>query len=367
MTWLVGIGTAVPEFAHAQTTIQTFMDQLIALPPAEKAFLAKLYTRSGINTRHSVIPDYGCKPAQRQLYPASENLEPFPSLSQRMACFNQTALPLGLKAIADCLAQSPAFKKQDITHIIAVTCTGLSAPGLDLMLLKALELEPSTQRTGVYFMGCYAALHGLKMADAICRSDAKAVVLVVCVELCTLHFQKDPSPDNLTANMLFADGAAAALLCGESRRPAGQKWQLDGFASEVALNGWSDMAWNVSEVGFLMKLSAYVPDLLRAGIGPLIQKTLSQLNLTQPDIQHWAIHPGGRKILDVVEDALQLPPLEAARTVLADYGNMSSPTVLFVLAQMWRHHVDWTQPERLLAAAFGPGLTLETALFAVVP
>lgn len=235
------------------------------------------------------------------------------------------------------------------------------------MLLKALELEPSTQRTGVYFMGCYAALHGLKMADAICRSDAKAVVLVVCVELCTLHFQKDPSPDNLTANMLFADGAAAALLCGESRRPAGQKWQLDGFASEVALNGWSDMAWNVSEVGFLMKLSAYVPDLLRAGIGPLIQKTLSQLNLTQPDIQHWAIHPGGRKILDVVEDALQLPPLEAARTVLADYGNMSSPTVLFVLAQMWRHHVDWTQPERLLAAAFGPGLTLETALFAVVP
>lgn len=365
MSYCLAVGTALPEFAHPQATILQFMAQLVPLPEPEAARLAKMYARSGINTRHSVLPDYGCGPEARRMYPPTPDLEPFPGLSQRMAVFQQEALPLALKAVQACLDKSHSLQRTDITHIISVSCTGLSAPGLDLMLLKALELPGSTVRTGVNFMGCYAALHGLKLADAICKSQPEAVVLLVCVELCTLHFQKDPSPDNLAANLLFADGAAAALLCGAAKRPAGPVLQLTGFASEVALQGWSDMAWDLSESGFLMRLSAYVPELLQQGIAPLVQRALGGLGLSQADVSHWAIHPGGRKIVEVTEQALGLSALEASRQILAECGNMSSPTVLFVLERIWEHFLRWQPQERVLAAAFGPGLTLETALLTV--
>ncbi|PIQ27706.1 naringenin-chalcone synthase [bacterium (Candidatus Blackallbacteria) CG17_big_fil_post_rev_8_21_14_2_50_48_46] len=367
MTYLVSLGTAVPAHAHAQETILEFMQALVPLPPLEQDRLAKMYARSGIQTRHSVIPDYGCPPQERRLYPPTQNLEPFPGLNQRMACFHQEALPLALNAVETCLERSSELKREKITHLIAITCTGLSAPGLDLMLLKELGLSPSTQRTGVHFMGCYAALHGLKMADAICRSQPDAVVLMVSVELCTLHFQKDPSPDNLAANLLFADGAAAALLCGAQARPAAPVLKLQNTASAVALEGWSDMAWDLSESGFLMRLSAYIPELLRQGISPLVERALETLSLRPQDIQHWAIHPGGRKILDVSEAVLAIPTLQASREILAEYGNMSSPTVLFVLDRLWQRYLDWSTPEHILAAAFGPGLTLETALFTSEP
>ncbi|MGE3728339.1 MAG: type III polyketide synthase, partial [Candidatus Sericytochromatia bacterium] len=228
MSYCLAVGTALPEFAHPQATILNFMHQWVPLPEAEAGRLAKMYARSGIETRHSVIPDYGCGPEARRMYPPTPDLEPFPGLSQRMAVFQQTALPLALKAVQACFDKESALPRSDITHLIAVSCTGLSAPGLDLMLLKALELPSSTMRTGVNFMGCYAALHGLKLSDAICRSQPEAVVLLVCVELCTQHFQKDPSPDNLAANLLFADGAAAALLCGEAKRPQQPVLELTG-------------------------------------------------------------------------------------------------------------------------------------------
>jgi predicted naringenin-chalcone synthase len=365
MSFLIALGTALPVYAHAQATILNFMHQLVPMPEREQVRLGKMYARSGIQTRHSVIPDYGCEPQERKLYPPSQDLEPFPGLSQRMACFQQEALPLALRAVQACLAESKTLERQDITHIIAVTCTGLSAPGLDLMLLKALELPSTTQRTGIHFMGCYAAIHGLKQADAICKSDPNAVVLLVCVELCTLHFQKEPTPDNLAANLLFADGAAAALICGAKRRPPEACLEITGFASEVALQGWSDMAWELSEQGFLMRLTAYVPELLRQGIEPLVKRALQELNLTPDDVAHWAIHPGGRKILEVTEEALGLPRLEPSHQILAECGNMSSPTVLFVLQRIWQNYLQWQSGERILAAAFGPGLTLETALFAV--
>ena len=317
MSFLVSLGTAVPAHAHAQATILEFMQRLVPLPAPAQERLARMYQRSGIETRHSVIPDYGCVPELRQLYPKTFDLEPFPDLSARMACFEREALPLALRAVEACLQSCPEQQAR-ITHLIAVTCTGLSAPGLDLQLLRALNLPSSTQRTAVHFMGCYAALHALKMADAICRSQPEAVVLLVCTELCTLHFQKEASPDNLAANLLFADGAAAALICGETARPQLPALRLEGFASEVALEGWEAMAWNLSESGFLMRLSAEVPELLQARIAPLVQRALTALGWPPEAITHWAIHPGGRKILEVAEQYLSLPPLTASRAILAD-------------------------------------------------
>lgn len=361
MTYLVALGTAVPAYAYPQETILNFMEGLIPLSLSERKRLAKMYAHSGIRTRHSVLPDYNCEPEQRRLFPPSADLEPFPGISERMACFQREVLPLARQAVEDCFSNAPHMAIEHITHLIAVTCTGISAPGLDLMLMRELKLPTSVQRTAVHFMGCYAALHALKIADAICRSQTDAVVLLVCAELCTLYFQKKPTPDNLTANLLFADGAAAALLT--SRRPSTAHLQLEGFASEVMLAGWDDMAWNISESGFLMRLSGEVPTYLRLAINPLIDRILTDLNLQPEEIQHWAIHPGGRKILDLIEQALNLPVLQASRDILSEYGNMSSPTILFVLKRIWQH--DWlpARVQRILAAAFGPGLTLETALF----
>lgn len=357
---MLSIGTAVPDFAYQQSDLVETMLQLVPLPPDQAERVKRMAIGSGIQTRYSVLPDYG--PAgERRMHPPGPNYEPAPNLETRMEVFHAEAPPLALKAIENCLAQVPDIDRNQITHLIAVSCTGLAAPGLDLMLMRALELPAHTHRTAVHFMGCYAAMHGLKQADAICRADADAVVLVVCVELCTLHFQKDDTPDNLAATLLFADGAAAALLAGADVTAAGPALRLAGFYAEVATAGWQDMAWQLSGQGFLMKLSAYVPDLLSQGIRALITRALTRLGLQQADIAHWALHPGGRKILDLAEYELKLPEgaLKSAYGVLKDYGNMSSPTILFVLARLWP---EMQAGEKVLAAAFGPGLTMETLI-----
>lgn len=359
---ILSIGTAVPDFAYKQSDLVETMLQLVPLPPDQAERVKRMAIGTGINTRYSVLPDYRPEGARR-MHPPGPNYEPTPKLETRMEVFHAEAPPLALKAIENCLARVPAqisgLGRDRITHLIAVSCTGLAAPGLDLMLLRALELPAHTHRTAVHFMGCYAAMHGLKQADAICRADTDAVVLVVCVELCTLHFQKDDTPDNLAATLLFADGAAAALLAGEDVVATGPALRLEGFYSEVATAGWQDMAWHLSGQGFLMKLSAYVPDLLSQGIRALITRALTRLGLQQTDIAHWALHPGGRKILDLAEYELKLPEgaLKSAYGVLKDYGNMSSPTILFVLARLWP---EMLAGEKVLAAAFGPGLTMET-------
>ena len=185
------------------------MRRVFALNEAEGRKLKFLYRQGGINTRYSVIPDYSLPASCWSFYPPSENLEPFPHLEQRMQWYRRYAAPLSLKAIDKCIQNASLH---DITHLITVSCTGLSAPGLDIELMELLHLPPTTFHSSVNFMGCYAAIHALRMADAFCRMDKKAKVLVVCTELCTLHFQKEPTLDNITSSMLFSDGAAAVLM-----------------------------------------------------------------------------------------------------------------------------------------------------------
>lgn len=359
MSKIISVGTALPPFKHAQRDILQFMLEVYQVPVQDKRKVTLLYERSGIDTRYSVIPDYSLDIDHRIFYPPTKNLEPFPSLEKRMEWYHRHATSLSVQAIENCIAAK--IGKAEITHLITVSCTGLAAPGLDISILQEMQLPSNTHRTSVNFMGCYAALHALKMADAICLANNNARVIIVCTELCTLHFQKEYEMDNIAASLLFSDGAAAALITGKNFPEKGLA--IQHFYSEVALNGKTDMAWHLSGKGFLMTLSAYIPQLIKEGIEPLLKNALNALNLTKEMISHWAIHPGGKKILETIQEELLLgeEDLAPAFYVLRKYGNMSSPTILFVLKEIMRQ-LHWNQDEKIFAAAFGPGLTMETVI-----
>ncbi|MEI6946149.1 type III polyketide synthase [Paraflavisolibacter sp. H34] len=354
MSKIVSIGTAVPAYCHRQTDILQFMQNVYAPGEAEKRKLRFLYQKSGIRQRYSVISDYSHIIHEWKFYPQTENLDPFPSLEQRMTVYNKQAPLLSVDAIRSCLDN--VCHHHDITHLITVSCTGMSAPGLDLQVMELMELKKDIFRTSVNFMGCYAALHALKLADALCRSKG-ARVLVVCTELCTLHFQREATMDNIASALLFGDGSAAVLVTHDEDAIPGL--HLRNFYSEVVPKGKRDMAWELSSSGFLMTLSNYVPDLIEADFAPIVQRSLAQSGLEADSISHWCIHPGGKRILEAVELSMRLQPgrLQDCYEVLGDYGNMSSATILFVLKKML--HAK-TGNQKVFGAAFGPGLTVET-------
>lgn len=355
MSKIVSIGTALPAYCHRQSDILSFMQHVYALPPVDARKLRFMYGQSGIAQRYSVLPDYGRPPQEWKFYPTTENLEPFPSLEQRMAVYNKQAPLLSVDAVRDCL--SHRFLPETITHLITVSCTGMSAPGLDLQLVELLDLEKMVFRTSVNFMGCYAAVHALKLADALCAANRDARVLIVCTELCTLHFQREATMDNMMSSLLFGDGAAAALVVHDDAKAAGLV--VDGFYSEINPKGRRDMAWELSSSGFLMTLSGYVPDLIEEDFAAVVQRALAQNHTAAADVTHWCIHPGGKKILEAVHNSLGFRngELDCSFEVLKEVGNLSSATVLFVLKKML-HEKDGIK--KMFGAAFGPGLTVET-------
>lgn len=357
MSQIRSIGTAVPQFKHEQDEILHFMSRIYAFNEKERRTLKYLYHQSGISNRYSVLSDYSRKPADWTFYPAAENLEPFPSLEQRMKVFNRHAPGLSASAIRNCLENQLDLK--EISHLITVTCTGLSAPGLDLQLMELLDLPKNIFRTSVNFMGCYAAIHALKLADALCTADPAAKVLIVCTELCTLHFQQKATTDNITSSLLFGDGSAAVLVTGAEDKTKG--FPLLGFYGEVMPKGKQDMSWELSSTGFAMILSNYVPKLIEEDFEKLVNQALSKQGISRDQITHWSIHPGGKRILESIEKSLSLPngKLYESYRILRDYGNMSSSTILFVLKEILSG-MDNKPNQKVFGAAFGPGLTMET-------
>ena len=277
-----------------------------------------------------------------------------------MKLYNDHAAELSARTIDDCIKNK--IDKREITHLITVSCTGMSAPGIDLQVMEIMELPKNIVRTSVNFMGCYAAVHGLKLADAFCSSNKNANVVVVCTELCTLHFQKDISADNMTSSLLFADGCAAMLVQADNSTHKGIRVQ--NFFSDVSFKGKKDMAWELSSKGFLMTLTGYVPELIKEDFKGLVDKALDSSGQQQADISHWCIHPGGKKILESISSSLGIPAeaLKYSYEILNDYGNMSSPTILFVLKKILDEFEQQksSQSPVIFAAAFGPGLTMET-------
>ena len=355
MSKIVSIGTAVPEYRHEQERIFEFMSRVYAINETEKRKLRFLYKHSGIKTRYSVLADYSLPTNEWKFFIPTENLEPFPSIEKRMKSFRDHAAPLSMKAINDCLEN---FKDQNITHLITVSCTGMSAPGLDLELIELLNLPASTWRTSINFMGCYAAIHALKLADMICKSDPNANVLVVCVELCTLHFQKKYTADNISSGILFSDGAAAVLVSGDNEM---EGLSIDHFYSSVSFKSKQEMIWEMSSTGFLLTLSGYIPELIEEDFNRIVDGSLKETSLKKEEITHWCIHPGGKKILEAVHNSLQFTngQLQTSYDVLSEYGNMSSPTILFILKRI-QQKLNKSQRNNIFGAAFGPGLTIET-------
>lgn len=355
---ITSIGLANPGNPIDQSSIAKFMQKAHQLDSRESRKLNFLYKKSGISTRHSVIEDFENKKTHDYtFFPPNEELEPFPSTKTRMKLFCDTAPSLCEQAVRQCLSKTEV-KAKEITHLILVSCTGMTAPGVELELMSSLGLEDSVERYCIHFMGCYAAFTGIKLADKIIKAEPDAKVLIVCVELCTLHFQKEYTEDNMLANSLFGDGAAAALMMNESKG-----LQINSYLSQVLREGESDMAWGIGDYGFEMRLSKYIPSLLDQGIHQLKDVFEEKYGLSTVD--NFAIHPGGKQILQKVQSAFGLPDSanKHAFSVLNSFGNMSSATILFVLERMMK---DESVCGKILAMGFGPGLTLESLLLTKV-
>lgn len=364
MSYITAIGTANPSFRFKQSALADFMIKAMQLNETDSHKLKTIFRASGIETRHSVLEDYG-KSSDYSFFSNTHNLEPFPSTNERLRVFRSHALNLSVEATRAMTDFLPAFDAKSVTHLIVVCCTGMYAPGLDIELVEKLGLRTTVQRTCITFMGCYAAFNAMKVADAFCSKDKNAKVLIVCVELCSLHFQKTVSEDNFLANALFADGAAAALV--EAVPSTSRRLQLEAFYNDLAPEGTNDMAWNIGNSGFEMRLSSYVPDIIKKGIASLTQHLLEKISNTSNEVKYFAIHPGGKKILTAIEEALDLKreKTQAAFDVLKRFGNMSSPTVLFVLKEIFSKLSSSDDDARILSFAFGPGLTLESMLLKV--
>jgi alpha-pyrone synthase len=316
-----------------------------------------------IKNKYAAIPDFNSDCKIPLLYKHNEAL---PDTSKRMKIFESEATALAC-SVAQKVIQKAKLSTQDITHIVTVSCTGLVAPGLEILLSEQLNLASNVQRHAVNFMGCYAAFHGMRLADLICRADQNSTVLVVCVELCSLHFRNDSSDDNLLSTYLFSDGASACIV--SNQQPSTAYLLCKQFESILIPEGKKDMAWHIGNTGFEMILKKEIPKHIEKNIKSTFLKLIAKHNLEQKDIQHFAIHPGGKNILNAFESALSIPTqkLEISRSILYEYGNMSSATILFVLEKFLLENSDSPEKSWLYSAAFGPGLTVENGLFELVP
>jgi alpha-pyrone synthase len=358
---ITAIGTANPRFQRPQMETAELIIAGLKLKPAEKRLLKSVYKATGIEKRHSVLSDYCKSVGEFEFFP-NDPESPYPSTSARMKVYKDNALNLAKTAIDNCLKSLNHSIKNEITHLITISCTGMYAPGIDIELAQQLHLNSNIKRTAINFMGCYGAFNGIKVADAICKSDPHAKVLMVCVELCTIHFQKDVSIMNMISNSIFADGAAAVLI---QAKPEKQKcFILNSFYCDLLPQTSQEMAWHIADFGFDIVLSTYVPEVIQSGIGEFTKKLLNQSGWTLNEIDFYAIHPGGLKILQACEKALNITEEDNKYSydVLKNYGNMSSPTVLFVLKNIWDNISKKDSNKNIFSCAFGPGLTLESMM-----
>ncbi len=363
-TVLESIATANPPFELTRSQSLTFMSQLEGLSPALYDRAINVYANSSIDRRYTCIADFLTEPPNFTFYPNHWTLEPAVTTFDRNQHYQTYAAKIATSAASDVL-QSLQLEPEAISHLIVVSCTGFSAPGLDVHLIEQLGLRSDIDRTMIGFMGCCAAFNGLKTAHAICQSNPKAKVMLVCVELCTLHFQVKNTLESVVVNALFGDGAAAAILSAQSSDQAvGKLAYVDG-ASELAPESRDLMSWTIGNSGFLMGLSSQVPKAIVKHLPSYLEQFLGRNGLVQSDLDFWAIHPGGRQIVDKIRDCFDLDDslVQDSYAVLRDYGNMSSCTILFILKRLLSQHQNGAGLERGLALAFGPGLTIEGCLF----
>jgi predicted naringenin-chalcone synthase len=365
---LLGIGTAVPP-PLTQKQLADFALERCCFSPAHQAALLRMFLRCGVDSRGSVLAgaDADHLDEMRAFYPtAPDSTHRGPGTAARMRRYAFEAPVLARSAATEALSES-GISPAEITHLITVSCTGFVAPGLDSEMIVRLGLNPRVRRTHIGFMGCHAAFNALGVARDAVLADPDAVVLICCVELCTLHFTYDSDPQTLVASALFADGAAATVVATAGstasraqNRNGDSVWQLRKTASQFLPGSAQAMTWNIGDHGFRMTLAPEVPDLIRSHVRPWCETWLADENLNISGIRNWAVHPGGPKILSVATESLSLDPnaLECSRETLRKHGNMSSNTILFILKALARQGASGT----CVAIGFGPGLMMEGML-----
>jgi predicted naringenin-chalcone synthase len=362
---ILSIGTAVPAIPVDQADALRIALGL-ARPTTEQAtWLPALYTQTDISTRYMALPSAvlrdvldGTNHSQSVFLPTGQPGERGPTTGQRMQHYAELAPPLAASAASAALLRA-GLAPGDITHLVTVSCTGFMAPGLDYALISALGLPPTVLRTHVGYMGCHGAINGLRVADAFTSGDPGARVLLCAVELCILHYYYGWNPEKMIANAIFGDGAAALVGIPEAHG-ASEAWRVAATGSCLVPRSADAMTWAIGDHGFEMTLSRAVPGLIARQVRPWLESWLGRQGLRLADVASWAVHPGGPRILLAVEEGLELPAsaLWASREVFREHGNMSSPTVLFILDRLRRAEA----PRPCVMLAFGPGLVAEAAL-----
>lgn len=367
---IVGLGQALPAGSLNQEDAASAANHLRRTDDAvdyqrELQLLNVLYRRSGVQKRHSVLLRAGDDAAvERQTFyeVASTRSDRGPSTAVRMQRYETEAPMLAEQACRHAL-QNTALTPEAIDHLVTVSCSGFNSPGFDLALYERLGLDPNVSRTHVGFMGCHGALNGLRVASALAKSQPGTNVLLCAVEICSLHHQYTDDPQQIVANSLFADGAAAAIVRAahaSGDQSNSKSWNLLASGSYYIPNSADAMSWRIGDNGFTMTLSAQVPEIIKTQLKPWLEGWLAQHDLDLSRIATWAIHPGGPRIVSAAASALDLSK-EAVKTsldVLNDCGNMSSPTILFILRRLLEEGARGP----CVALAFGPGLVVEAAL-----
>jgi len=362
MSYILNISTAVPEFKVKTDELMHFYSQAFT-HEAGNRFMEKisfLNKRTEINTRYSCISDY--KGNAYELFTDGNFKQP---VEKRMELYKKKIMPLAANAIDKLFSEAPV-KPSDITHLITVSCTGIFAPGLEFMIAEKYGLQHA-EKLGINFLGCYAALKAIKQAHYIAQANPEACILIVSAELCSLHFYPSELMDeDIIANLLFADGAAAVILCGDQHQSVKNKMvlQIDDIGTGFIPDTADYMTWNITSSAFRMHLSSKVV----SAIGENIQDVVNDfMGDTIAETEFWAIHPGGVKIIEAVKDGLRLNEnnITDSMNVMRQYGNMSSPTILFILNDIFnkiKKRKDKAS-KKIFSCAFGPGLNIEMIRF----
>lgn len=342
---ILAIGTALPENKLSQKELKTTLIQGLQLPTKLKRWFELIFDAGKIETRYSVLSDFKKELASSPFFGDTFPLKE-PSMGLRNKIYKEKAPELALKAVKKALENWKGDPKE-ITDVLSVSCTGVLAPGIEAYLVDQLKLNPATGRLGINMMGCFGAFKGLSTAAALVAQDPKRKVLVVCTELCSLHFFRSEKREVLLGSALFGDGSGACVVGVEDEK----LWQIENFRSEIIPETSREMTWEAGDLAFEMVLTSKVPKAVQKCIRHFVQNLVKKDSL---EGFHWALHPGGKAILEGIERAVGLSPeqTQASWNILKNCGNMSSATLLFVLEKMMG-------TPNIISLGFGPGLSIE--------
>ena len=364
---ILGLGTALPPHRMSQPDALQMTHDIVCADERQRRLATMLFRKSGVEGRNTSVPHpIAYEWARRE---ADLQVSRGPTTGERLQLYSAHAPQMAETACRKAI-EAAGIEFRDVTHLVTVSCTGFDAPGVDISLFDNLGLRATAERVHVGYMGCHGAINGLRAARGLATADPGSVILVSACELCSLHYRFTWDDEGVIGNALFADGAASVVLgdpalAGEQRatnvpQNGANRWSLTATGSCLIPDSRNSMSWRIGDYGFEMRLTAEVAEHIERSLKPWISEWLARQDLSIETVDHWVVHPGGPKILDAVESALGLDPRHTAlsRAVLNDHGNMSSPTVLFVLERL-----EESAPRgSCVLLGFGPGLMAEACL-----